>query len=138
MEDQKSLFEFDIDDASAREITDLTRWSKLFAILMISVLSIVFLIVVTAWNKIFKAFTTDMGQDSSAITGFMLVVVVIVLAIVGVCMFFLIRSANRMKNGLFQRDQQLFNNGLNDLKIFFIFMGVFGILSLLGGLMAFG
>ena len=138
MENQQSLFEYNIDDASAREITDMTRWSKLFAILMISVLGIVLLIILTAWNKIFRAFTADVAVDSGAVMSFMLIIVLVILAIVGACMFFLIRSANRMKNGLYQRDQQLFNNGLNDLKTFFIFMGVFGILSLLGGLMAFG
>lgn len=136
MEEQKSLFEFNVDDAAAREMTEMSRWSKMFGIIILCLAGVSVLFLLFAWNKLITAFSEQTTGDTSIMAGAMSVVVVIVIAIVGIMMFFLIRSANRIRGGLFAKDQLLFNSGLNDLKTYFIFMGVFGILSLLGSLSA--
>lgn len=137
MEDQQSLFEFKVDDASANEIVEMTRWSKLFAILLSCVLVIVLSVFILASGRLSAELTAQMGDEKSIFLGFVYVVIILVLAVAGIMMFFLMRSSNRIKNGLYQHDQLLFNSGLNDLKIYFIFMGVISILSLCGSLLAF-
>lgn len=137
MEDQQSLFEFNVDDASANEIVEMTRWSKLFAILLSCVLVIVLSVFILASGRLSAELTAQMGDEKSIFLGFVYVVIILVLAVAGIMMFFLMRSSNRIKNGLYQHDQLLFNSGLNDLKIYFIFMGVISILSLCGSLLAF-
>ena len=137
MEDQQSLFEFNVDEASANEIVEMTRWSKLFAILLSCVLVIVLSFFIMASGKLSAELTQQMGDEKSIFLGFVYVVVILILAVAGIMMFFLLRSANRIRNGLYQHDQLLFNSGLNDLKIYFIFMGVISILSLCSSLLAF-
>ena len=137
MEDQQSLFEFNVDEASANEIVEMTRWSKLFAILLSCVLVIVLSFFIMASGKLSAELTAQMGDEKSIFLGFVYVVVILILAVAGIMMFFLLRSANRIRNGLYQHDQLLFNSGLNDLKIYFIFMGVISILSLCSSLLAF-
>ena len=137
MEDQQSLFEFNVDEASANEIVEMTRWSKLFAILLSCVLVIVLAFFIMASGKLSAELTQQMGDEKSIFLGFVYVVVILILAVAGIMMFFLLRSANRIRNGLYQHDQLLFNSGLNDLKIYFIFMGVISILSLCSSLLAF-
>jgi len=136
MEDQQSLFEFNVDEASATEIVEMTRWSKLFAILLSCVLAIALMFFIVASSKLTTDLTEQMGDEKSLFIGFLYVVIILVLAVAGIMMFFLLRSSNRIKNGLYQHDQLLFNSGLNDLKIYFIFVGVMSILSLCTSLLA--
>ena len=137
MENQQSLFEFNVDEASANEIVEMTRWSKLFAILLSCLLVVVLSFFIMASGRLSAELTAQMGDEKSLFLGFVYVVVILVLAVAGIMIFFLMRSSNRIKNGLYQHDQLLFNSGLNDLKIYFIFMGVISILSLCSSLLAF-
>ena len=69
----------------------------------------------------------------------MLVVAGIILlgaGILGTMSWFLIRGAGRIKTALRTKEQLLFNDGLSDLKIFFVIYGVLGILGLLGNLIS--
>jgi hypothetical protein len=55
---------------------------------------------------------------------------IIVIAIVAVLMSFLIKGANRIRAGIQNRDQVLFNNGLGNLKNFFVMYGVLAVLGM--------
>jgi hypothetical protein len=50
--------------------------------------------------------------------------------------WFIIRGAGRIRAAIRHKDQLLFNNGLADLKTFFIIYGVVSILSLLSNLVS--
>ena len=134
MEEQQSIFEFNVDENSGKELVELSRWSKLFGILVLSMIGVAVFAVSFVWNKLADTFSEETGSNSAvlavtlAITGF------IIIAIAGIMMFFLIRSANRIRQGITSRDQFVFNSGLNDMKTYFAFLGVFGILSLLSSL----
>ena len=135
MEDQQSLFEFNVDEASANEIVEMTRWTKLFAILLGCVLVVVLMIFIIASGKLTSELTEQMGDEKSIFIGFLYVMIILVLAVAGIMLFFLLRASNRIRNGLYRHDQLLFNSGLNDLKIYFIFVGVISILSLCSSLL---
>ncbi len=138
MNDQETLLDLEVDDFAEKEINETARWSKLLAILIFSVIGLGFCVFIFAWDKIVYAFTTELPQDETrALVSVLLVAFILICVVVGLMMFFLIRGGNRVRNGLRIKDQQQFNNGLNDLKIYFIFMGVISILSLLVNLMSF-
>ncbi|HEX6190919.1 MAG TPA: hypothetical protein VFZ42_01080 [Chitinophagaceae bacterium] len=134
MEDQQPLFEFNVDETSAGEIVEMTRWSKLFAILLSCVLVVAVLVLIMLSKRLSADLTAEMGDGKSLVLGFVYVLIILAIGVAAMMMFFLIRSANRIKNGLFRHDQALFNSGLNDLRIYFIFLGVVGILSLCSSL----
>jgi hypothetical protein len=130
MEEQKSLFELNVDDGTAREMSELTRWTRLFGWMVVSLLAIIALFLVFGANRLTALFVEADSDNGNILASSFMVVGLLATCIVGTMMFFLIRSANRIRNGLLARDQQLFNSGLGDLKTYFIFMGIFGILSL--------
>lgn len=136
MDQNTSLFEFEVDQPIAIEMTEMAKWAKLFGIIILSLIGLSVLLLVTSWSKIEAAFLYLWVTDSSSSS--MLVVVIAIcaiLAIIAITMvFFLIRGANRIKNALQQRDQSVFNAGLGDIKAFFIFYGVIAILGLLSNL----
>ncbi len=130
MEEQKSLFEFTVDDGTAREMNELTRWTRLFGWMVVSLLAIIALFLLFGVNRLTAVFAEADSGNGNILAGSFLVAGLLVICIVGTMMFFLLRSANRVRKGLLARDQQLFNSGLGDLKIYFVFMGILGILSL--------
>ena len=136
MEDQKSLFEINVDDSASREIGELSRWSKLFGIIILCLLGLSVLFVLFAWDKLLATLAEQSPESANIFAGTMAVVGLIIVAVVGIMMFFLFRSANRIRTSLQTKDQLLFNNGLNDLKTYFVFMGVFGIISLVSNLLS--
>ena len=131
MEQNQLLFDLKIDHTASQELTETSRWSKLLAILIISIAGLVILAFLFAWNKIEAAFFTQLeGANAGSAFAVVAVMVIIIAAIVGLIMYFLLRAAYRIKTSIRIKDQQLFNRGLNDLKTFFIIGGVFSILGL--------
>lgn len=131
MEQNQPLFDLKIDQTASQELTETSRWSKLLAILIISIAGLVILAFLFAWNKIEVVFFTQLeGANAGSAFAVVAVMVIIIAIIVGVLMYFLLRAAYRIKTSIRIRDQQLFNRGLNDLKTFFIIVGVFSILGL--------
>ena len=134
MEEEKSLFEFNVDENSGREMLELSKWSKLFAILVFSLIGLAILAIGAVWNTLAEKFSEETGSSSTILAVTLAITGLVIIAIGGLMMFFLIRSSNRIKAGITGHDQFLFNGGLNDLKTYFAFLGVFGILSLLSSL----
>ena len=58
-------------------------------------------------------------------------VIIIALAICGILYGFLIRGANRIRKGIENGDQILFNSGLANIKNYFAMYGVLAILGIL-------
>lgn len=135
MEEQTSLFELNVDNNTSMELVETSRWSKLLAILVLSMIGLSVAALLFAWNRIKSALHEEIPSDEGSMIMSVAVIVLAVIIIVGgLMMFFLIRAGNRIRTSLRNNDQQLFNTGLNDLKVYFTFVGVIGILSLLSNL----
>lgn len=134
MEEQKSLFEIEVDDNAGKEMNELSKWTKLFGIIVLCLIAICILFLAFSWNRLDEVITVEAAGETAGLMGVVAVIVIIVAVIAGIMMFFLVRSANRIRRGLHNRDQLEFNDGLADLKTFFVFMGIFSILSLLSNL----
>lgn len=136
MEENNSLFEFEVDQPMSIETAEMARWAKMFGILVLIMLGIGVLAIVAAWDKIQSQFATYPGADAGATMSVILVTGVLVCVIVAVMMFFLVRGASRVKSGVLTKDQQAFNSGLGDIKVFFIFYGIIALIGLMGNLAA--
>ncbi|MGZ8553314.1 MAG: hypothetical protein ACXWV8_07910, partial [Chitinophagaceae bacterium] len=75
----------------------------------------------------------DGSQAAMAVVAAVLLLLAVVL---GIMSWFLIWGAGRIKSALRMKDQLLFNNGLSDLKTFFIIYGVISIIGLLASLIS--
>ena len=136
MDEKENLFGFEVDNDNARELTELSRWTKLYAIIVFCLMGVFVLVMGVAWNAFESSISDQTGQDGGIYMTTLAVVAFCFLVYFGIMVYFLLRSANRVKTSLVQRDQNVFNSGLADLKTFFVMMGVMGLLSLFFNLIA--
>ena len=132
MEEQSTLLHMGIDAESEVQMQETSRWGKLFAILTISTISLFIILIIAFWASFREVFEMELsvypGMEDAVLTG-VVIGFVIMFSIVLVLMLFLLKGCNRMKTGLQQKDQVLFNNGLANIKNFFVMYGVLVILN---------
>lgn len=130
MEEKQDLFEFKVDNMMAQELNETSRWTRLFSILVFIICALVLLVLLVSGSNIAEAFSAEMGSgNGQAIFITVLAVVVLVMVVVGIMMFILLRAANRIREGIRQKNQDMFNRGLSDMKTYF---AIFGVISILG------
>jgi hypothetical protein len=138
MNEDQSLFELEVDHGIAEELLDTSRWQRMFGILMFSVIGLITLALLVGWSKIAVLIDEAIaGEGSQAAMAVVVVAVFLVAVVIGIMSWLLIRSSGRIKTAIRLKDQALFNEGLSDLKTFFIVYGVISILGLLGNLVSF-
>ena len=137
MEENHSLFEMDVDHITSVELLDTSGWQKMFGISLLTIIGLVLLVFLIAWNKIADMVQNAIdGESGKAAMAVVVGILLLIAGILGTMSWFLIRGAVRIKSALRTKDQLLFNNGLSDLKTFFIIYGVLSILGLLGNLIS--
>jgi hypothetical protein len=139
MEENQSLLELQVDKDASNNLLEVSRWAKFLGILVIIGVSLIFVMILLIWSRLAPLFMTG-GEINSGEETLGLVVVVIVFAIfgviVGILMSFLIKGANRIRTGIQNRDQLLFNSGLASIKNFFTMYGVLALIGLFFSLIA--
>src|SRR5688572_12242474 len=138
MDENQSLFELEVDQIASEELLDTARWQKMSGILMLSIVGLVLLTFFLGWNRIAGLVDEAIaGEGSQAAMAVIIVVLLLAGLVIGIMSWLLIRGAGRIKTAIRNKDQLLFNNGLSDLKTFFIIYGVISILGLLGNIFSF-
>lgn len=137
MEENQDLFNSGVDQVTAQELNETSRWARLLSIIIFSLCGVVLLAMFVASGQIQDSMSTQLGSgNGSTAYTFVVIIVVVAIAIVSLMMFFLLRAANSIRSGLRLKDQALFNRGLSDMKVYFAIVGVFSILGLLGNLLS--
>lgn len=134
MEHNQSLFEQQVEENVSANLVQVSRWSKLLAIIIIAGMGLLLLLILALWStfsQFFDAMSSVPGSNGNIIMITILVMLIIIFAIVGVLMMFLIRGATNIRNGLANKEQVTFNKGLNNLKNYFLMYGILGIIGVL-------
>lgn len=126
MEENKSLFDLRVDDRAYNNLSEASRWAKFFAIAILISMGIFFLFVIAFSSRISQIFS---GMEGADLTVIFIIVFIILGAIVGTLMYFLIRGANLIRKGLQYNDQAVFNDGLASLRNYFVMYGVLTVIS---------
>lgn len=140
MEENQSLLELEVDNEASANLTEVSKWGKFLAIIVLVALGMIVLLVAFIWSKLGTLLSTtdDMPPEAVSVTKVMIVIVLLIAgAIVGVLMSFLIKGANQVRYGVVNKDQVIFNSGLANLKNYFVMSGILGILGLLFSLLGF-
>jgi len=136
MEGNKPLFDFRIDEEGKEELTELARWTKFQSIAVLTMIVLVILFFLFAWNRLGAAFSTVDGDEARSLVLILAVIVLVIGTVIGLMMYFLLRSSNRIRTAIQMQDRQLLNKGLNDLRIYFAIFGVISILALFSNLIS--
>ncbi len=134
MEENQSLLDLEVDREASTNILEASRWGKFMSIMILTALGLFVLLFAFAWNRISEQlFTTEEYRSSEAQMGVGIGVIIAIAVLVIVCTIlfsFLIKGANRIRLGIQNRDQFLFNSGLASLKNYFAMYAVLGIILL--------
>jgi hypothetical protein len=134
---EQSLFDMQIDPISSQELLDTTRAQRSFGIIILSIVGLLALGIAVGSNKIGELVGLPEMENFPGLTlGAILAIIIIVVGVGGCMGWFVFRGATRLTTAIRSKDQHLFNQGLKDLKLFFIIYGIIGIVGLLGNLVA--
>jgi len=123
-----SLFELQLDHVAGNHFNESSKWAKFLAVVYFSMIGLFVVALAfgaTAMIQLFSQFAP--GFEGAG--GFIIAVIIIVVAVFFLTSFLLYRFATMTKTGIERQDQILFNKGLQALKNYFI---VYGVLTLLG------
>jgi hypothetical protein len=127
------LLDLQVDRDAASNLTEVSRWAKLLGLLISIGFGLFFLLMIILWGRFSSLlFPKDELGTQSAQMGviFIVAALVVIALIVGIMMNFLIKGANRIRLGIHNRDQLLFNSGLNSIKNYFAMYGVIALIGL--------
>lgn len=140
MEDNQSLLELKVDTEAASNLTEACRWGKLLAILALIAFGLISIIVLAFQGLLieqFFAIDSIQGDNNSFIAAGLIAAFVIIGVIVGVLLSFLLKATNRIRTGIQNKDQLLFNQGLASLKNYFMLYGILSVIGLVFTLFSF-
>src|SRR5262245_5907671 len=98
MDENQSILELQVDQSASRSLSDAARWARFLSIVGfvgIGLLILCLLLARAAINSALSQFAPTMGLQDSY--GFVVAIVVIMAAIVGVLMYTLFRGATLIK-----------------------------------------
>lgn len=133
MEENQSFLELQVDREGSENLTDAMRWGKWLGLMILVAMGLMLLAVILLGRQLAAAFLTSgelTGSTGDAFVIGLVIGVAFVAAIIGVLMSFLVKAASRIRNGIINKDQFLFNSGLTSLKNYFVMYGVLVILRL--------
>jgi hypothetical protein len=136
MEENQVFRDLEINSEASANLIETSRWSRFLSILIFAGVGLMFLLMIFLWGKIGALLTPediDTDQSLESVSNIIMVVVafvmVIVSAVVIILFTFLIKAAARIRKGLLDNDQYLFNSGLANLRNFFVMYGVLAIIQ---------
>jgi hypothetical protein len=133
MEENQSLLDLQVDPAAANNLTELSRWGKLLGLLISIGFGLFLILMIALWGKFSSALFSRDDLDAKNVQMLRIVFIVVFLivgVVLGIMMSFLIKGANRIRLGIQNRDQLLFNSGLNSFKNYFAMYGVIALIGL--------
>ena len=139
MEQQPSnepLFELQVDYDSGNSFSETSKWAKFLSIVYFVCIGIAVLFTAFSSAIIIQALATIMPELAS-VGGVIVGGVIIALIIFTYLTILLYRFATQVKQGILNRDQALFNDGVKNLKNYFLIYGVFTLLALVLNLVGF-
>lgn len=126
---QSSLFELQVDQPAAENLSSAASWAKFISIVCFIGLGILIITFIAFRNSYIAAFALVLSANTSA-TGIIIMTIALVFLVVGLLVFFLFKAAVLIKRGIQTSDQQTFNSGLGSLKSYFTTYGIIAILAL--------
>ncbi|MBP6432256.1 MAG: hypothetical protein KA319_10840 [Ferruginibacter sp.] len=133
-QDQLTNLELEINDEAKQSLSSAAYWAKFISIFIFSAAGLIILLLVLVSGAFLQGFKSVLGNrggvfdifSGGAFIGAMLFLVLIL----GVVYYFLYNFGVKTKNALLSENTEELNKGLNSLKVYFVIMGIFGILGI--------
>ena len=120
MEENQSLLELEVDQEASSNIIEMAKWTKLFGVLVASLIGLFVLFFILASRTIRSGLNNIMEMnDEQAVSATILVFSFILFLFVGistVILVYLFKGVNGLRAGIRNKDQLAFNMGLANLR----------------------
>ena len=123
---QPGLFEMDLDNEARFSFYETAKWARFFGIVAIVAVSLLFFFFILFGSRIASTFGMD-NLFPAQMGGALIIAAALVAAVCSILFYYLFKASNLIRSAINTNNQELFNDGLNSLKIFFI---VYGIVSI--------
>jgi hypothetical protein len=133
MEENQSLLELQVDREASTNLMEVSRWGKFLGLLILIGVGLFIILCLFLWGRMARTLipTDEIDSSSRSLMQIALIAVIVIAgAVVGILMSFLIKAGTRIRLGIQNRDQLLFNSGLASLKNYFTMYGVIAIIGL--------
>lgn len=141
MEQQPSnepLFGLQVDYDSGNLFNEAVKWSKFLAVFYFVCIGLSVLALAFASTFLIQTFGTYMpGMGVEALGGVVIGVIIIVLLIFTYTTILLYRFSTLVKQGIERQNQATFNDGLRNLKTYFLIYGVLTLIALVFNVVGF-
>jgi len=137
-EQSSSFLDLAIDESASHSLRQAGVWSRFLAITGIVALGLILLAVLISGQQILSAIPmiSGLGGRMRAVGALYIAVVVLALVFGGFLCYLLLNFANKAMKGVQENNLELVEAGVRSLKVFFIIVGICGMLGTLFGLIA--
>lgn len=132
---EESLLELNVDYDSGNILKDTARWTRFISVTGMIGIGFFLLVLLIAGSALLALFSQTL-PGIQAFAGVIVGAVIVVFGIMGVMVYVLFRFSSLTRKGLETQNQEIFNQGLNGLKIFFIINGVLALIGLFFNLLS--
>ena len=134
MEQQPSnepLFDLQIDQDSGNTLNEAAKWAKFVAIIFFICIGLSVLVIGFFSNAIKDAVGTMMPEmEVQGVGGVIIGAIIIVLIIFTYITILLYKFATLVRQGIAAQNQSVFNEGLRNLKNYFLINGIFALIGI--------
>jgi hypothetical protein len=136
MEDNKPeiLSDLPIDYDAGNTLKKILPWTKFISIAGIVFLGLILIILIFTSQRLSDSFKDNNPDLGNLWILSMLVGVLVVIVVFGYSLWMLLRFSILVKKALETQDQESFNKGIQSMKIYSIFIGVFAALGLISNI----
>lgn len=128
-----ALFDVQLDPVAQQHIAAIVQWARIIAFLILGMLGLTVLILVAGHGAASQE-TLIPGLSPDEGWGLVITVVLVAVLVMGVWLYFLLRGARLLKDGLAASDSNALANGFRFMRIFFSISIVLGVLSIIGSI----
>jgi hypothetical protein len=130
MEENKSLFGLPVDAEAATSLNDTGRWAKFLSVVGFCFMGLMLLLFALFGSNITGTVSNIFEFNASGIMDVFIVVIIFFASIAALLLYFLFKGANNIRKGMRYNDQLILNDGLANLRNFFVMYGVISVIFL--------
>lgn len=134
MEQQPSnepLFELQVDHDSGNTLNEAAKWARFVSIIFFICIGLTVLVIAFFSNAIKDAIGTMMPEmEVQGVGGVIIGAIIIVLIIFTYITILLYKFATLVRQGIAAQNQSVFNEGLRNLKNYFLINGIFALIGI--------
>lgn len=132
---ESSLFDLHLDEAGQSSLLSISKWARFVAVTGIIIGSILLVLALAYGSEIVEVFAALLSIGSKkGTTGMLVLLLIAAIMLVAAWLYFLLRTATLLNNGLESHNTELLAAGFRAMKTYFVISFILSLLSILSAI----